>query len=313
VEREGGRGSCRRHRVRRPPLITQVRPELLDRQHRAPVIAQHRPRLLAGIEAPPPPAVTAWRSRSVVDTANLEASTTQNRDLHRQVVDVLYAPLKTSDNAVEYHAVRDLPGCGCGDVREAVGDVVAVAGPQAGLLATANDGDAVPVPFHLVAGPAGQRVRFGDLLDRARESDLDRTGEFGRYPALSSPLRRGSSLLRCRQRRHRPNGGHTTSRMPFTGSEWSRCGQNRWCSGAFAPSHFPHCHAPATPPACVQGSAHVTVRRPVRRRPATRVARTSRPNTASPPPAVRRARSTPSGKLDFGFGTAHTLAGLWCG
>lgn len=37
-----------------------------------------------------------------------------------------------------------------------------------------------------------------------------------------------SSPCRCRHRDQRPNGGHTTPRMPFTDSELSRRGQNRW-------------------------------------------------------------------------------------
>jgi hypothetical protein len=58
-----------------------------------------------------------------------------------QVADVFYTPQQTSDNPVKHYAVRDLTNRGSGDVRKAVGDVVAVASPQARLIATANDRD----------------------------------------------------------------------------------------------------------------------------------------------------------------------------
>jgi hypothetical protein len=61
------------------------------------------------------------------------ASITGNRDLHRQVVDVLYGPLKTSDNAVQHAVGGELALKGRLDIGELRGEVFAVARPTAGL------------------------------------------------------------------------------------------------------------------------------------------------------------------------------------
>ena len=101
------------------------------------------------------------------------------------------------DLAVEDRAGRHLRERGGGDVGEAVGQVAALLGPDAGRAGAADDDQPVAVPLGLVLAAAGQRVRRGDRGDGLVSS----TRPPARRARAAGPADRGRTTARGPARR----------------------------------------------------------------------------------------------------------------